>query len=118
VTAIWSSIAEQYLDRHWVQFWPRQFMDSATEREVLAVLKSLVAAGKLRDLILLYCPDGHRAWSGPAADAPSVIGSACSQCELTVDGDSVDLSFVIMPTTQAELDATRAFVEKKSPPPM
>jgi hypothetical protein len=117
VNAIRTAIAEQYLDRRWVQFWPRQFVTPVSrETEVVAALTELVAAGKLMAEVTLFCEDGHRAWTGNPTEAQQRVGHPCgdAECDFRITDESVELKFIMTESWRSDLDAANEHAQKKT----
>ena len=118
--AIWTAIAQQYFERGWIQFWPRQFVTpESPEHEVLVALKTLVGMGRLEDELVLFCPDGHRAWIGPTEELAEHLGSPCPEPDCGLEGEGeAELRFIVTDRAREDLEAARAALrtaEKKSP---
>lgn len=63
-------------------FWPDQFLraEIAKPAVVAEAMKLLVDSGKLIEEATIFCPDGHKIWSGKTVEMPSIEELYCDSC--------------------------------------
>src|SRR5689334_17148070 len=98
VSVIELTIQREYFQNDWTVFWPSQFVtETASEQAVLEALHALVGLGRLRDEVVLHCPDGTPVFKGRPQEADQWLKrGACPYCTPDPDEEhGIELRFTM-----------------------